>query len=89
MAGSLLQYWHLICFTLLNSMIDASMSLLKPVARDHRGLREKSFYEYVWTSSDPDIIRLQQFVPRYYGTVQVSTPEGNVWLSTAVDARIC
>ncbi|EDO31288.1 predicted protein [Nematostella vectensis] len=45
--------------------------LLKPVQDYPRGARETGFYEYVFSSSQNDVVELRRLIPGYFGTVSL------------------
>ena len=58
-------------------LLDSDGKLLKPIQAPPRGETEGEFYETVFEceTSDQIILRLQQFVPTFYGVKHVVFPD--------------
>jgi len=50
--------------------------ILKPIQAPPRGLREKQFYEDVFSSQDENNAKFKPFLPKYFGTCKKKTKNG-------------
>ncbi|XP_023349208.1 inositol polyphosphate multikinase alpha isoform X2 [Eurytemora carolleeae] len=52
--------------------------ILKPIQAPPRGVREKNFYEEVFSSQDPQKVEFQTFLPKYYGSCKKKNKDGDL-----------